>query len=765
MKSLAYQTVKPLISLSKPYAKAHLLRTFKAMSPRISETERQVLEIGDVGIEGEIYKGTIDWKGLFARDKHELSAEEQAFLDGPVEELCRMIDNYALYNSEEQDVPEEVWNFIKENKFLGLEIPKEYGGLGFSALAHSRIIEKISSRSFSAAINVMVPNSLGPAALILHYGTEAQKERWLRKLASGELLPCFALTEENAGSDATNIESRGEIRMGEDGKPYIEVTRLSKRYSTLAPIADLPGIALDIHDPDNLLGQGTHPGTTVVLVEKDTPGMVKGNRHKPAGVPFQNGTIKLGEGGMKLSIEDNVVGGIDGVGKGWPMLVELLSVGRGISLTSVSTAAMKMSTRIASAYGRVRKQFGMPVGEFKGVKKVIGEMAGLTYISEATKISTLRTIDSGKIPSVATAIVKYHLTEHMRECVINGMDILGGKAVMQGRQNLLADLYQALPIGITVEGANIMTRNFMIFGQGSVRAHPYILDEIAAAENENKTEAANQLWNLLMNQHIPNILENADKAKRMGRNAPEQSIDGYKQQIERLSAAFNLAANTSVITIGGALKKEETLGARMGDVMSYLYMAVAALEKFEADGRPQADQPLVDWSCQWALEKAEEALAEFIPNYRDYLQGVARKQPMMGRIDLARFLEKNVLPKGRMLGKPTDKLTFEAAEIVMTPNADRDRLTDNVFLPDETEADSPVMAVEKAFGHVVETDPLERMIRKAVKSGELASPDLDGAVSAGIINAADAERIRTSRKLTADVVRVDEFPPAGPNMS
>lgn len=784
MKSTAYKAVRPIINLGKPFFQNQLRATFKAMSPPVSETEKQVLEIGDVGVEAEIYAGKIDWQTLFNREKHRLSEEEIAFIEGSVEDLCKLCDDYEIFESKEQDIPQAAWDFLRKNKFLGMIIPKEYGGLGFSALGHSMVVHKLASRNFTVTANVMVPNSLGPAELILHYGTDNQKQYWLPRLAGGKEIPCFGLTEPNVGSDATSIETTGIVKRDEEGKPYLHIQNLNKRYITLAPVATLIGLAVNVKDPDNILGKGTAPGITVALVRNNTPGLEIGNRHKPMGVPFQNGPIRCSEEGIKISVEESVVGGTAGVGKGWPMLVTLLSVGRGISLPSVSLAGMKLALRISSAYGAVRRQFGMPVGQFEGVKKVIGEMAGLTYLSEATRISTLRTIDSGKIPSVATAMVKYHLTEHMRKSVSDAMDILGGKAISYGPQNLIQRFYRVAPVAITVEGANLMTRNFMIFGQGSVRAHPYLLDQLAAAENENRKEGAKELWDLLFNKHIPNMLENADKAKALGKRPLEKSTEGYKIEIERLSAAFNVAANISVLTIGGALKSKENLGARMGDVMSYLYMATCAMEKFEDDGRPEGDRPLLEWSCEWALEKAESAMAEFIPNYGEYIQEAigktdkdigkltARIGGMKGALvrfayanlgrrkiaSLPEFLTKTIFPQGRKIGAPLDSLTLKVADAVLSPGESRDRLTSGMYAAND-EPDNPITTLEEAFKQVVATDHLERAIRKAVKSGQLESSDLQQAVAAGVISNDDADALKKTRELVARVVNVDDFSP------
>ncbi len=766
MKNIGYKAVKPVINLLKPALKSTLMREFSRMKPRVSETEQQVLEIGDVGVEGEIYEGNVDWKEYLSRDKNDLTAEEQAFIDGPVEELCRMVDDYEVFDSAEQDISPQVWDFILKNKFLGMIIPKEYGGLEFSAKAHSEVVHKLGSRSFTAAISVMVPNSLGPAELILHYGTQEQKDHWLPRLAAGKEIPCFGLTEPNVGSDATSIETTGTVKLDDDGKPYLHIENLNKRYITLAPVATIIGLAVNVKDPDNILGKGEEPGITVALVKRDTPGLKIGNRHKGMEVPFQNGPIRCEDGGIKVSVEDSVVGGAEGVGKGWPMLVTLLSVGRGISLPSLSVSGMKTALRVSSAYGRVRKQFGMPVGEFEGVKKVIGEMAGLTYLSEATRVSTLRTIDSGMIPSVATAMVKYHLTEHLRKAINDGMDILGGKAVMYGPQNMLQRAYKSIPIAITVEGANLMGRNFMIFGQGSVRAHPYLLDEIAATDNPDKAAGENELWDLLINKHIPNLLDNTAVASSLGRKKPVNSVEGYKEQIKRLSAAFNVCANLSVITIGEALKAKENLGARMGDMMSYLYMATCALEQFERDGSPEEDRPLVDWACQWSLEKAEAALAEFIPNYEAFynemgegLKAKGKSIPPVIRLLNTAIRAQSTLPKGQRLSKPSDKLALDAANVAMTPGEARDRLTSGLFLEQNAKGNDPVATLEEAFKHVLETDHLESRVRKAVKAGVLESHDLKGAVEAGVISSEEAGKLEKTQELVSKVVNVDDFGP------
>lgn len=728
------------------------------MSPRISQTESQILEIGDTGVEGEIYAGKIDWQALESRGLTPLREEEQAFLDGPVEELCRMAGEYETFESEEQDIPPAAWDFIREKGFLGMIIPKEYGGLEFSALAHAQVIQKLASRNFTAAISVMVPNSLGPAELILHYGTDGQKQHWLPRLAKGEEIPCFGLTEPAAGSDATGITARAIVEKDERGAPVLHIENLDKRYITLAPVATLIGLAVSVEDPDDILGLGKKPGITVALVPRDTPGLEIGNRHRPMDLPFQNGPVRCAPEGIRIPVDEGVVGGRAGVGKGWPMLVTLLSAGRGISLPTVSVAAMKSSLRTVSAYTGVRRQFGQPLSAFEGVGMAVGEIAGLTYLSEAVRLSTLRTIDGGAIPSVATAMVKYHLTETMRKVVNNAMDILGGKAVMNGPRNLVQRLYRSVPVAITVEGANIMTRNLMIFGQGGVRAHPWLLEEMEAAKGDDMEEAAEHLWDLVVGHHIPEVLANMEKARTLGKKTPDSSLEGCRLQLERLCAAFNVAANLCVATVGGKLKYKESLSARMGDAMSNLYMAVCVLEKFANDGSREEDRPFAEWACAVTLHRAETALAEFIPNYAEFLRAESKKNPMLRTVDLARLLEKTVFPKGRRLAPPTDSRTLALARAVSAPGELRDRLTAGLYDPGD-EPGNPAATLEKAFQATARAREAERKRAEALRAGTLApSETLADAVAKGILTDGEAADIKQAEDLAAAVIAVDDVP-------
>lgn len=436
-----------------------------AKKPLVSKTERIAIESGTVGFEGSLVNGKPDWDALAAIPDGTLTEEEQAFLDGPCEEFCAMVSDWEMSQSEEQDMPQEVWDFARKNGFFGLVIPKEYGGKGFSALAHSAVVMKLASRSFAAAVNVMVPNSLGPGELISHYGTQEQKDKYLPRLASGEDIPCFGLTEPEAGSDATNLRTKGVVKMGENGEPVIHIANLDKRYITLAPVATLLGIAFDLQDPDNLLGKGENPGITLSLVSRDTKGLEVGNRLRPMDVPFNNGTIK---GDITIPV-DSIIGGEERAGDGWRMLMEALSIGRSISLPSVSTAAVKLSSYVTGAYARVRQQFGLSVGKFEGLEEPLARIAGLSYLSDATRILTARMVDAGELPTIPSAIAKYHLTENMRTAITDSMDVLAGKGVISGPNNPINQSYVGLPIAITVEGANIMTRNMMIFGQGGMR--------------------------------------------------------------------------------------------------------------------------------------------------------------------------------------------------------------------------------------------------------------------------------------------------------
>lgn len=733
-----------------------LLAFYNSKVPPISETERIALESGDVCFEGSLLAGQPDWKTLVSMPPPRLSAEEQAFLDGPVEEYCKMLDSWQISEGDEQDMPQEAWDFAREHKFFGMGIPREHGGLGFSELAHSAVIKKIASRSFSGAVNIMVPNSLGPGALVTNYGTAAQKKKYLENLADGTEVPCFALTEPNAGSDATSIEAKGVVVAGEnpDDPPKIRLN-FEKRYITLAPIATLVGLAFQLEDPDNLLGKGENPGITVALLPRNTPGMEIGGRHRPMDAPFNNGPI-FGKD-VEISV-DNIIGEKEGVGKGWKMLVECLSVGRAISLPAVSAGGMELCSRTAGAYSHIRSQFGLAVGKFEGVEEVLARIAGLTYLSDATREFTVQYLDEEhKRPAIPGAIAKYHLTENLRTVLRDAMDIEGGKAIMKGPGNHLAGFYEAMPIAITVEGANIMTRNLIIFGQGAMRSHPYLLDQLAAAGNDNKAEGAKQLKKLLW-EHGKNIAVNAYKARKYGKDSDASSYAPvemdvptrkYYGQINRLSSAFNFASNVALLHIGGGLKRKERLSARLGDAMSHLYMASASLRRFENDGRPSGDLPLVRWACEHSLHHAEKALADFVDNYPQK--------------HLSWIMKKAILPKGQTLKAPSDKLEHEVAGTIYNEGPVRDRLTKGIYIPayDPDKID-PVADIDYALEKVTAAEKVKKEVAKAVRDGKIEEEasyekTLLNAEEMCIIGPHDTQVLQEAEAARRKVVMVDHF--------
>jgi acyl-CoA dehydrogenase len=695
----------------------------------VSETERIALEAGTVGFEGSLLNGKPDWKALAEIPDGFLTEEEQEFLDGPVEELCGMIDDWNIFQSEEQDMPPEAWDFAKKNGFLGLVIPKEYGGKGFSALAHSAVVHKLSSRSFVAGVNVMVPNSLGPGELIHRYGTQAQQDKYLPRLASGEEIPCFGLTESEAGSDATGIKTRGIVKRGEDGEPYIHIDNLEKRYITLAPIATLLGIAFQLEDPDNILGKGEKPGITLALVPRNTEGLEVGNRLRPMDLPFNNGTIR---GDIKIPVSA-VIGEENGVGQGWRMLMEALSIGRSISLPTASSAAMKVMTYIASAYLQTRKQFNTAIKDFDGLEEPMARIAGLTYLSEATRVATARMVDMGLLPTIPSAIAKYHLTENMRQVVIDTMDILGGKGVISGPGNPVNRAYQAVPVAITVEGANIMTRNMMIFGQGGMLAHKYARKVINAMEEGNNYEAYIKNGGPMAGETLWAAFRASQPAfmheGRIGDVDPQNRP--YYRHINRLSKAFQLASNVSYISQQEKLKRKERLSARLGDVLSYLYMASAALKKFEDDGCIEDDRPLLDWSVRHCLDKAEYAFDQLLKNYPNKLLGG--------------FMRAAIFPAYQVNArswKPTDKLERQVVQALLNIPLVRERLTSGIFKPTDPET-STLAAFDDAFHKCRSANIVESRARKEKRD----------------YTEEEMEILKAAGKARAKVIHVDEFGP------
>ncbi len=721
----------------------------KALPP-MSQTEKDALDAGTVWWDGDLFSGQPDWKKLLDIQKPALSEEEQAFLDGPVETLCAMLNDWEI-TEKLHDMPPEAWQYIKDNGFFGMIIPKKYGGLEFSALAHSAVVMKIASRSVSSAVSVMVPNSLGPAELLLHYGTDAQKDHYLPRLAKGLEIPCFALTGPNAGSDAASIPDTGIICKGKfEGKEVLGLrVTWEKRYITLGPVATVLGLAFKAYDPDHLLGDKEDLGITCALIPTNTPGVNIGNRHAPLNQAFMNGP----NSGKDVFIPmEWVIGGQEQVGGGWRMLMECLAAGRSISLPSLSVGAGKLTSRATGGYARIRKQFNMPIGMFEGVEEPLARIAANTYMMEAARTMTAGAVDLGEKPSVISAIAKYNLTERMRKVVNDAMDVQGGSAICMGPRNFIGRVYQSIPISITVEGANILTRSMIIFGQGAVRCHPYILKEMLAAQNSDEQQGAID-FDKAITGHIGFTVSNAMRAFWLGLSgarlasvpAGVKDESYYYQQASRMSAAFALVADVSMLTMGGDLKRKEKFSGRLADMLSQLYLISATLKRYHDDGRPSEDLPLLQWACDDALYQMQESL-----------RGLLRNLPMR---PLAVLLKYVIMPWGKSYHLPVDRLGHKAASIILSPSPARDRLTKGVYVPTDTA--EPLGRIEAALKIVIGAEGVERKLRAAVKSGILAKLQGDALVAQGVeksvINQDEADMVRNAIQARRDVIMVDDF--------
>lgn len=741
--------------LRRAWLTAPLFRRFRAVLPPLSDTERQALEAGTVGWDGELFSGRPDWRALLDTPPARLSAVEQAFLDGPTETLCRMIDDWRITH-EDHDLPAAAWDYIRREGFFGMILPRAYGGLEFSNAAHSAVVMKLATRSITAAVTVMVPNSLGPGKLLLHYGTDAQKRHYLPRLARGLDVPCFALTGPHAGSDASALPDTGVVCRGRWNGETVIGLRLNwdKRYITLGPVATLIGLAFRCLDPEHLLGDAEDRGITVVLVPRDTPGVEIGARHDPLDIPFMNGPTRGHDVFVPLS---QVVGGEAGIGHGWRMLVESLSEGRGISLPALATGAGKAASRFTGAYARVRRQFNQPIGHFEGVEEALARIAGLTYQMDAARQLTLAFLDRGEKPSVVSAIVKYHLTEKYR-CVINdAMDIQGGSGICLGPSNLLGRAYQAIPIAITVEGANILTRSMIIFGQGAIRCHPWVLREFAAVHHADRREGE-RLFDAALVGHLRFLAGNAGRALccgltrgRLGRTPPSRARR-YYQTLAWMSAALALSSDAAMMTLGGSLKRRERLSARLGDVLSELYLSSSVLKRFHDDGEPEADYPLVRWALQDSLYRMQESFRSLYRN-------------LPGR-PLAWLLRGLTFPTGFAFSEPSDRAAHAAARVLLSPSDTRARLTAGVFV--DPDAASRSRQLDTALAMADELDPLELRLRTLRREGVLTSRTF-GALAAealdrGLIGDADRQRVAAYEGLVDAIVRVDafeSFAPAG----
>jgi acyl-CoA dehydrogenase len=728
------------------------LRSYRRLLPSMSATEREALDAGTVWWDGELFTGGPHWQKLMSAKVPALTEVEQAFLDGPCEDLCAMLDDWDITHVR-ADLPPEVWSFIKSKGFFAMIIPRRYGGLEFSAYAHSCVLIKVASRSGTASSTIAVPNSLGPAELLLHYGTETQKNHLLPRLARGEEIPCFALTGPRAGSDAASIPDTGVICKGSwQGAETVGIKlNFSKRYITLAPVATLVGLAFRLFDPDRLMGDKTDLGITCALIPRDTPGLTIGRRHFPLNVPFQNGPI---QGDDVFVPMDAIIGGFRMAGQGWRMLVEQLSVGRCISLPSSATGAAQAAVYASAAYARIRRQFNMPIGRFEGIEQVLARMAARTYIMDAARSVTAGAIDGGEKPSVPSAMLKYHATELGRMIANDAMDVHGGKGICLGPNNYLGRGYQIVPVAITVEGANILTRSLIIFGQGAVRCHPFVLKEMNAARNPDH-EAGLADFDRALIGHIGFAISNAARSLVLGatlarftrvpRTGPTAR---YFQHINRYSASFALATDIAMLALGGYLKKKESLSARLGDVLSMMYLASMVLKHHENQGRETADLPLVEWACRSLLYQAQEQLHLFLRNFPN--------RP------LAALMRLLIFPRGLTYFPPSDRLGRSIADLVMNPTAARERLSRYIYKTQESH--NPLGLLQEALILSTMAESLEKRIRvDGVKTGAVTALDLPGQISQalqlGILSEAEATVLRDYDAKVSQLIRVDDFAP------
>ena len=732
----------PNFSFRRDLITKSIFRAAKHALPTLSDTEREAIEAGDVWWDADLFSGNPDWKKLLGFKPARLSDEEQKFLAGPVEELCGMLDDWHI-NWELHDLPPEVWEFLKANRFFAMIIPKEYGGLGFSAYAHSEVIRKLSSRSISAAVTAMVPNSLGPGELLLQFGAKAQQDYWLPRLARGEEIPCFGLTSPEAGSDAASMVDFGVVCRGTfEGRDVLGI-RLNwhKRYITLAPIATVLGLAFKLRDPDHLIGQQTDIGITLALVPTNLPGISIGRRHLPAMHVFQNGP----NWGHDVFIPmDHVIGGVEQCGKGWKMLMSALAAGRGISLPSLSAAGAAFTADLTGAYARVREQFHVSISKFEAIQERLGRMAATAYLLDAARRMTCAALDDGHHPAVVTAIMKAQATERMRISVNDAMDVHGGKGIIEGPLNYLGSLYRGVPIGITVEGANIVTRSLIQFGQGAIRSHPYLLKEMTALQDADRDRGLDAFDKVFWS-HVGHSFANAFRTwvrawtgGLIGPSPDAGAASPFYRQLSRYSSAFALAVDLALLSLGGGLKRQEMISARFGDILSELYLSSAALKRWNDEGRQADDLPLLEWCMQTSFVVIAMRFDEIIGNF-----------PVRPVAWLMRFLIQPLSPSTR---GPTDRVTQAAAEIITNPCPARERLTAGLYQP-STDADDGVALVKRAFAKAVAVQP----IRDRMRAARLR--DIDHALDAGTINAEEVAQLLAAAEAVSAAIAVDDFSP------
>ncbi|MDT4795195.1 Acyl-coenzyme A dehydrogenase [compost metagenome] len=739
-----------LPELRRKFISAPLFAWFQRVLPPMSETERDAIEAGTVWWDGELFSGRPDWHKLLDSPRPQLTEEEQAFLDGPTEELCAMVSDWQI--GQQLDLPPEAWKHIKRHGFFALIIPKEYGGKGFSALAHSQVAMKLATRSADLASTVMVPNSLGPAELLLHYGTDQQRQHYLPRLARGEDIPCFALTGPLAGSDAGAMPDVGIVCRGQWQGQEVLGLRLTweKRYITLGPVATLLGLAFKAHDPEHLLGEEEDLGISLALVPTDTPGVEIGRRHLPLGAAFMNGPNSGKDVFVPL---DFVIGGQDMLGKGWMMLMNCLSVGRSISLPAAATGLAKFTSLVSGQYCRIREQFNVPLAAFEGIQEALARIAGNAWLMDSARILTASAVDQGEKPSVLSAILKYHLTERGRECIGHAMDVHGGKGIILGPNNYLGRAWQGAPIPITVEGANILSRNLMIFGQGAIRCHPFVLEEMALAGREDRDQALEAFDQLLL-RHIGFAVGNAASSLLLGLSlgrlgdAPGDNLcRPYFRALDRLAANFALLADSSMLLLGGELKRRERLSARLGDALSYLYLASAALKRYHDRDYPEHLQPLLRWALEESLGKAEQALDGLLDNFPNTLVG-----------GLLRVL---VFPLGRRHPGPSDRLDAEVAGVIGRDRGDPalEELLAGCYRPQS--ASDPVGALQQAIDLSTASQAAQKKLQQALKSGQLrpapGESEIAAALAAGLLEDGEAQQLQAAEAARRQVIDVDDF--------
>lgn len=735
-------------SWRRKYFSQRVLDFFRRVMPSMSRTEREAIAAGTVTWEGDLFRGNPNWKKLLGLKSAKLTQEEQAFIDGPVETLCGMLNDWNIRH-DLADLPPDVWRYIKEQGFFGLIIPKQYGGKGFSAYAHAQIIVKVSSISITASSTISVPNSLGPAELLLHYGTEEQKQYYLPRLARGEEVPCFALTSPDAGSDAGAMHDHGVVCWGEyQGQKTLGIKlQFNKRYITLAPVATVIGLAFKLYDPDHLLGAKDEIGITCALIPRDTAGISIGRRHYPIDTPFQNGPIV----GQDVFIPvEWIIGGAAQAGNGWRMLMECLAAGRAITLPASALGGAKAMVYATGAYARIRKQFNLPIARFEGIEDPLARIGAFTYLMDAARTLAVSSIDAGEKPAVASAIVKYHVTEMGRRLTLDAMDIHGGKAICLGPKNYIARGYQSAPIAITVEGANILTRSMIIYGQGAMRCHPYVFAEIEAAKLQDPQQALVEFDKTLM-QHIGFVMSNFVRSFVLAVTSsilvmtPSSKMKRYYQHATRFASVLAMLSDISMLVFGGSLKRKESVSGRLGDILSYLYMLSAVLKQYHEQGELSDDLPIVKYAADHCLYEIQERIMEIIRNY-----------PLR---PVAWILKIIVFPFGKHFARPNDKLIHKIAKLLSMPTDSRLRLSAGAFI--STVHEHGMADLQDALLKTLAAEPIEKILRAAkhdhLIDGYSLVEQAQSALQNKIISVEQFDVLMQADSARQKVIAVDDF--------